>query len=114
MAMNDIIHLVVDVLLSGGVLVSLVTLRSTLVKSKSEARKSKSEADQAGVETEEKASKLIMQYIVEPLKTEINGLRKDVRRLNRAIDKVKDCKFNDNCPVRRELQDIQTAGDNDK
>ncbi|MEG2163111.1 MAG: hypothetical protein RRY55_01325 [Bacteroidales bacterium] len=45
-----------------------------------------------------------MQYIVEPLKNEINGLRKDVRRLNRAIEKVKDCGYSDNCPVCRELQ----------
>ena len=47
------------------------------------------------------------EYIVEPLKKEVNGLRKDVRRLNRAIEKINDCPHAGTCPVRRELQDGQ-------
>lgn len=96
----ELLNTVLDALLGGGLLVTMVTLRSMRKKATAEATGSE-------LENEEKASHILMDYIVEPLKKEIDGLRKDVRRLQKAIDKISDCSHADNCPVRHELQDCQ-------
>ena len=46
----------------------------------------------------------MMGYVVEPLKKEISALRRDVRKLNRAIDKIADCPHAGECPVKQQLK----------
>lgn len=93
----EIIRLVIEAALGGTLVVTLVTLRSTKKKASEEAR---------GLEIDN--NKRLMdgfnEYIVEPLKKEVNGLRLEVRQLKRAIEKINDCPHAADCPVRHELQ----------
>lgn len=109
----EIVSLVLNMLFVGGGLVTLITLRSIRKKANSEAKDSEAKARGTELENDEKAAQIVMNYIVEPLKKEINALRKDVRNLQKAIDKVSDCPYSVNCPVKRELQNNQD-GERDK
>lgn len=93
----EIISAVLNLLFVGGGVVTAVTLRA-------KRKQADETAKAAELVNDEKAAQILMSYIVEPLKKEINGLRKDVRRLNRAIDKIADCPHAADCPVKRELQ----------
>ncbi len=55
------------------------------------------------LENVRKASDILMDSIVLPLKTEIQNLRNDVQRLNTALERIWDCPHIDRCPVRLEL-----------
>lgn len=46
---------------------------------------------------------ILMQQIVEPLKTEIKSLRNDVNKFRKAIEKIPGCVHSNDCPVSREL-----------
>lgn len=102
----EIVSLVLNVLFFGGGIVMLVTLRAT-------KRKADAEAKSVELENDEKVSRQMRDYIVKPLKSEINALRKDVRSLQKAIEKVGDCPYADTCPVKRELQNNQDSERND-
>lgn len=93
----EIISPVLNLLFVGGGIVTAVTLRAKH-KQANEAAKA------AELANSEKELQIVMGYIVEPLKKEINELRKDVRRLNRAINKIAECPHAADCPVKRELQ----------
>ncbi len=97
---EEIIRIIIEAILGGTLIVTLVTLRSTKKKASEEARSIE-------IDNNKKLIDGFNEYIVEPLKKEVNGLRKDVRRLNRAIEKINDCPHASTCPVRRELQDCQ-------
>lgn len=93
----EIVSLVLNVLFVSGGIVTLVTVRST-------CRKANAEAKSKEIENEEKAAQVVIDYVVEPLKKEISALRRDVRKLNRAIDKVSECKYESDCPVKHQLK----------
>ena len=93
----EIVSLLLNVLLVGGGIVTIVTLRSKI-------RQSKEEAKTAELTNDEKAAQIVMSYVVEPLKKEIGYLRRDVRKLNRAIDKIAECPHSGTCPVKQQLQ----------
>lgn len=46
---------------------------------------------------------ILMQQIVEPLRTEIKSLRSDVNKFRKAIEKIPGCPHSNDCPVSREL-----------
>jgi len=94
----EIVSLVLNLLFGGGFLLSLFKL-------KAERNIANAEAKSKELDNEEKTLQIQMQYIIEPLKKEINALRKDVRKLQKALDRIGDCPHADNCPVRRQLQD---------
>ena len=50
------------------------------------------------------AMDILMQQVVEPLKREINEIRKELVRLRKVVEKANTCPHRDNCPVRDELQ----------
>ena len=52
----------------------------------------------------QKAMQILMDEIVEPLKQEINAIRKELGKLRRAVEKANGCRFSVDCPVRDELQ----------
>lgn len=93
----EIVSLVLNALFVSGGIVTLVTVRST-------RRKANAEAKSKEIENEEKAAQVVIDYVVEPLKKEISALRRDVRKLNRAIDKVSECKYESDCPVKHQLK----------
>lgn len=121
---TEIWMLILNFVLSGGLvaaIIAIATLRSHVKEAEAKAEQALAEAQKMHAEaksTELDNDKTLVdtfnEYIVAPLKTEVNGLRKDVRRLNRAIEKINDCPHAANCPVRRELQDGQElhAGSN--
>ena len=94
---QQIILLVANAILGGTLIVTLVTLRA-------KRKKANEEAKAAELENNKSLMDSFNEYIVEPIKKEVNALRKDVRRLNRAIEKINDCPHAATCPVRTELQ----------
>ncbi|MBO4689621.1 MAG: hypothetical protein J5621_01970 [Paludibacteraceae bacterium] len=121
---SETLLLILNFVLGGGLItaiVSIFTLRSRVKEAQAkaeqalaEAKRMQAEAKSKELENDKTLVDSFNEYIVTPLKTEVNGLRKDVRRLNRAIEKINDCPHAANCPVRRELQDGQElhAGSN--
>ena len=51
-----------------------------------------------------KAMEILMGEVVEPLKVEINAIRKELGKFRRAVEKANSCRLAADCPVRRELQ----------
>lgn len=97
---QQMIHLAVDAILGGTLIVTLVTLRA-------KRKRANEEAKAVELDNNKKLLDSFNEYIVEPIKKEVNALRKDVRRLNRAIEKINDCPHAATCPVRSELQNCQ-------
>lgn len=93
----EIISLALNLLLSGGLIVTVVTLRSAVKKAREEA-----EALRLG--NEDSAMKTFQTYIVDPLKKDIKNLRYEVNKFRKAVEKIPDCAYADSCPVRAELQ----------
>lgn len=62
------------------------------------------------LENVRKASDILMESIVPPLQAEINNLRNDVQRLNKALERIWGCPHVDRCPVKYELL-LQPKGD---
>ena len=60
----------------------------------------------------QKAMQILMDQIVEPLKQEINAIRKELGKLRRAVEKSNTCRFTTECPVRSELQKPDKVGEN--
>ena len=68
-----------------------------------------SKADTRGYELAnvKEAMSILMEQVVEPLKKEINAIRKELARLRRAVEKANRCPFADHadaCPVLYELR----------
>ena len=42
--------------------------------------------------------------VAKPLQTEVKGLRRNIKQLTNAVEKVNDCEYRNQCPVRVELQ----------
>lgn len=59
----------------------------------------------------QKAMQILMDEIVEPLKQEINAIRKELGKLRRVVEKANNCRFATNCPVRDELQKSDKTGE---
>ena len=83
-----------------------------------EVEKLKTEVQAAQVNTRgseldnvQKAMRILMDEIVEPLKQEINAIRKELVKLRRAVEKSNNCRFAANCPVRDELQKPEKTGE---
>ena len=55
------------------------------------------------LENVRRASDILMESIVPPLKAEITNLRNDVQRLNKALERIWGCPHVDRCPVKYEL-----------
>lgn len=97
---QQMIHLAVDAILGGTLIVTLVTLRA-------KKKKANEEAKAVELDNNKKLLDSFIEYIVDPIKKEVNALRKDVRHLKRAIEKINDCPHATTCPVRTELQNYQ-------
>ncbi len=90
--MYETISIILNALLSGGLVVTLVTIKSTRAKAKANAK---------AVEIDN-ARKLLDNFdtfIVQPLKTEVNELRDTIQSLQKAIRQIQSCPNADSCPV---------------
>ena len=66
-------------------------------------QKANAEAKSAEIDNEEKAAKVLQEYIVSPLQGELKTLRKEIKKLYGAIGKITDCTYSEKCPVKEEL-----------
>ena len=97
----EIILSILNLLTGGGLIVSLVTLRIQKAKAKEEAKG-------LALDNEEKVSKMVNEYFVEPLKKEITSLRRTVSRLTRAVERIPSCPHSADCPVKDALDETKT------
>lgn len=103
-----------ELILSSISVAELVTLITTIVMLRPQRQKAEEDVNQARattrgtiIDNDEKSTKLLMEYIVEPLKKEITSLRREVNALKRAVQKANSCKYHDECPV---IHDMQSRG----
>lgn len=73
-------------------------------KLKEEVRASQVNTRSSELDNVQKAMRILMDEIVEPLKQEINAIRKELGKLRRSVEKANGCRFAADCPVRGELQ----------
>ena len=96
-----IVSLALNLVLGGGLIVTLVTIRSLKAKAEEEAKS-------LAIDNDRKVTELVNEYFVEPLKKDITSLRWQVSRLTRAIEKIPSCPHSADCPVKDELDDTKT------
>lgn len=101
----DYLSLVLNLLLGGGLIMNIRSLRTM----KHDIERAKQDTKAQEIENERSAMDTMKTYIVQPIKIEINGLRREMARLRKAIDKIKSCAYSDNCPVSAELQRSETV-----
>lgn len=97
---TEIIRMVIEAILGGTILVTLVTLKSSRKKAMEEARR-------ATIDNDKELMINFHKFIVEPLKKEVYDLRSYVRMFTKAIAKINDCPNSNACPVRCELQNTK-------
>lgn len=104
---TEVLRIVAEAAVSGGLVVTLVTLKAA-------RKKAENEAEGLAADNEQKSMDLAKNYvdefranIVEPLQKEVKGLRRDVKNLKNAINKINDCPHSAECPVYGELQKQQ-------
>jgi hypothetical protein len=71
---------------------------------KANEKKAEAEAEAVEIDNDEKAAKIMLDYVVEPLKKEITAIRREISKLRKAVEKANECAYSNDCPVRRELQ----------
>lgn len=110
-----------------GLLITVVTLRATVRKANAEAEKAKAEAETVRIDNAERATRVLIEDIVKPLREELASVRRELgstkkelndtrkefgatkremARLRKALDAVNRCEYNDQCPVRDELREF--------
>lgn len=110
MELSEIINLV----LGGGLVATVaavITMKSTVRKAKAEAEKALADAEAVRIDNTEKATRILIENIVNPLKEELNETRKDLNatkremaRLRKAIDDANSCRYSDDCPVLKRMR----------
>lgn len=97
-----LVSVILNLLLTGSNIVTLVTLRSQRAKAHEEAKS-------LALDNDKKVSDMVNEYFVEPLKKEITSLRRQVSRLIRAIEKIQSCPHSADCPVKDELEETENS-----
>lgn len=77
--------------------------RIELEKLRAEMKDKLAQVKSHELENVRKASDILMESIVPPLKAEIINLRNDVQRLNTVLECIWGCPHIDGCPVKHEL-----------
>ena len=110
----------------GGV-IGVLTVRSKIAQARAEAEQAKADAERAKAEAEalritnvENATRILIENIVKPLREELNAtqnalqaVRREVERLRKALEAVKDCPHARDCPVMYRLRLVQKGGTED-
>ena len=87
--MRDIVSEILNVLLSGGLLLTLLKLKSYRKQAAAESKSAELAADQTALQQ-------FQEYVVTPLKKEVSSLRCEVR--------IQDCEYKERCPVNEHLR----------
>ena len=111
MELSEILNFVLGGTLLATV-IGIVTLKAKVKQANAEAEKAQAEAETVRIDNTEHATRILIENIVEPLKEELNGTRKDLQatkremaRLRKAIDTANSCKHHDDCPVLRGVRE---------
>lgn len=96
MSWIDVISMALNVLLGGGLVATLSTLKSA-------KKQAAAQAKSAELENDTKASQTLMEYVVNPLKLEMKTLRREITRFRKAVETIPTCKYADDCPVDKSL-----------
>lgn len=114
---------IINIVLGGGLvatIVALLTLRQTVRKASAEAERADAEADTVRIENSEKATRILIDNIVNPLKEELyetrkylNAAKREMARLRKAIDDANSCRYSDDCPVLDRMRVEQKKRDSD-
>lgn len=106
----EILRLVVELILGlaavGGLKnwIDTKKYRQEVEKLKAEVQAAKINTRGNELENVKKAMDILMEQVVEPLKREINGFRKELARFRRVVEMANHCPHSAKCPVRDELQ----------
>ena len=74
-----------------------------------EVEKVKSEVKSNELENVRKASNMLMEQIVEPLRKEMTRLRNEVNRFRKALEDIPRCPHADECPVQFKLRELEKS-----
>jgi len=112
---------IINLMLGGGLVatvIAVITMKSTVRKAKAEAEKALADAEAVRIDNTEKATRVLMDNIVAPLKEELYETRKEIianrremARLRKAIDDANSCRYSDNCPVLKRMRVEQKKRD---
>ena len=112
--MPEWIRTVIELVLTGSLLVTVVTLRATRRKATAEAAGVERDNRSKDMDLGERYVDAFNKNIVEPLKEEmemlkrqVSELREEVKELKDAVQKANTCRHADDCPVLRRLQKHQ-------
>lgn len=112
--MPEWIRTVIELVLTGSLLVTVVTLRATRRKATAEAAGVERDNRSKDMDLGERYVNAFNKNIVEPLKEEmemlkrqVSELREEVKELKDAVQKANTCRHADDCPVLRRLQKHQ-------
>ena len=117
------VSVILNYILGGGLLaavVGIVTLKATLRKANADAEKAIAEAETVRIDNADRATRILIENIVEPLRKELHETREELRetkkefgstkremaRLRKAIADANSCKHSDDCPVLYRLRDL--------
>lgn len=105
---------IINLVLGGGLVatvIAVITMKSTVRKAKAEAEKALADAETVRIDNTEKATRILIENIVTPLKEELYETRKDLNatkremaRLRKAIDDANSCRYGDDCPVLKRMR----------
>lgn len=100
---------VMNLILGGGLvatIIAIITLKSTVREARAKAEKATAEAETVRIDNTERATRILMDNIVEPLKKELSATRREMARLRKALDGANDCEHRAGCPVLHELREF--------
>ena len=106
--MWETISTVANLVLGGGLVVSLATLRSTRRKARAESESEYMELSKVYVDEFQANIVSPLKQTLDDNKREMASLKREMARLRKAIEKSTTCDYTDDCPVRRELQKLET------
>lgn len=95
---------------------SIVTLGAVRKEAQGKAEQAHADADAVKLTNTERATRILVENIVEPLRQELYDTRKDLGKTNRelvrlrkAIESIQRCPYRAECPVLDELRDEKGA-----
>ena len=101
--MIEIISLILNLLLGGGFLVTVFTLRAA-------RRKAHAEAQSVEIDNDERSVRVLTDSVLPELRKEIKRLNNEISKFRKAIEKGNTCRHHDACPIIRELHKPEGDG----
>lgn len=105
--MWEVISSLINLLLGGGLIVSLATLRATRRKADAESQAKYMELSKLYVDEFQANIASPLREAVNESKKEMASLKRELAKLRKAIEKSKMCDYSNDCPVRNELYKLE-------